>query len=218
VLPLGFPLGRDEPLAILCLGAHADDIEIGAGGTILTLLERYPGSRVLWVVFSASEQRDAEARGSAKVMLRRAAHIAIVIYQFQDGFFPSESARIKQTFEELKAFSPNLILTHYKADHHQDHRIISELTWNTFRDHLIFEYEVLKYDPDLGNPNLFVPLSQETAETKLEVLCTHFASQRQKRWFVGENFMAMMRVRGAQAASLSGLAEGFYVSKCVLHG
>jgi LmbE family N-acetylglucosaminyl deacetylase len=218
VLPFSFLPQGDEPLAILCLGAHADDIEIGAGGTILTLLERHPGSRVLWVVFSANEQREAEARDSAKAMLQRAAHVDVAIHQFRDGFFPSGSAAIKRTFEELKPFAPNLILTHYKGDHHQDHRVISELTWNTFRDHLVFEYEVLKYDPDLGNPNLFVPLSREKAETKLEVLCKFFSSQRQKLWFAGENFMALMRVRGAQAASPSGLAEGFYVSKCVLHG
>jgi LmbE family N-acetylglucosaminyl deacetylase len=218
VLPFGFLLESYGPLAILCLGAHADDIEIGAGGTILTLLERHPGSRVLWVVFSAKEHREAEARGSATAMLGKAANAEVAIHQFRDGFFPSDWARIKQTFEGLKPFAPNVILTHYKADHHQDHRIISELTWNTFRDHLVFEYEVLKYDPDLGNPNLFVPLSQEKAETKLEVLWKYFTSQRQKRWFTSENFMAMMRVRGAQAASPSGLAEGFYVSKCVLHG
>jgi LmbE family N-acetylglucosaminyl deacetylase len=218
VLPFSLLPQGDEPLAILCLGAHADDIEIGAGGTILTLLERHPGSRVLWVVFSANEQREAEVRDSAKAMLQRAVDVDVTIHHFSDGFFPGDSAGIKRTFEEFKPFSPNLSLTHYRADYHQDHRVISELTWNTFRDHLVFEYEVLKYDPDLGNPNLFVPLSPEKAETKLEVLCNSFSSQRQKLWFAGENFMAMMRVRGVQAASPSGLAEGFYVSKCVLHG
>ena len=218
MLPFSFLPQGDGPLAILCLGAHSDDIEIGAGGTILTLLERHLGSRVLWVVFSANEQREAEARGSANAMLRSAGYADVAIHQFRDGFFPSELVRIKETFEQLKTFAPNLILTHYQADHHQDHRVISELTWNSFRDHLVFEYEVLKYDPDLGNPNLFVPLSQEKAETKLEVLRTYFTSQRQKRWFAGESFMAMMRVRGVQAASPTGLAEAFYVSKCVLHG
>src|SRR5262249_8730539 len=163
------------------VGAHADDIDIGAGGTILTLLELHPGSRILWVVFSADEQRATEARGSAKAMLRAAASADVVIHHFSDGFFPSELVRMEHTFEELKSFQPNLILTHYKADHHQDHRIVSELTWNTFRDHLVFEYEVLKYDPDLGNPNLFVQLSQDKAATKIDVLCKFFASQRQKR-------------------------------------
>src|SRR5215469_5688258 len=126
VLPFGVLPHKDEPLAILCVGAHADDIEIGAGGTILTLLERHPGSRILWVVFSADEQRAAEARGSAKAMLRAAASADVAIYHFSDGFFPSEWVRMKHTFEELKSFQPNLILTHYKADHHQDHRIVSE--------------------------------------------------------------------------------------------
>ena len=173
---------------------------------------------MLWVVFSANKQREAEARCSAKAMLQEAAYAEVAIHQFRDGFFPSEWAGIKQTFEGLKPFAPDLVFTHYKADHHQDHRIVSELTRNTFRDHLVFEYEVLKYDPDLGNPNLFMPLSEEKAGTKLEILCNSFPSQREKRWFAAENFIAMMRVRGVQAASPSGLAEGFYVPKCVLHG
>ena len=217
MLSLGIQ-ARDEPLAILCLGAHADDIEIGAGGTVLSLLERHPGSRVLWVVLSATAQRESEARNSAAAMLRSAGHSDVAVHHFEDGFFPSELPRIKRAFEELKSFAPDLILTHHRADHHQDHRTVSELTWNTFRDHLVLEYEVLKYDPDLGNPNLFVPLSSETAATKLEVIWNCFPSQRRRRWFDQETFMAMMRVRGAQAASPSGLAEGFYAPKCLLHG
>ncbi len=218
MLSLGIRHERDEPLAILCLGAHADDIEIGAGGTVLTLLERHPGSRVLWVVFSADEQREAEARASAAAMLRAAGHAEVAIHRFQDGFFPSELAPIKRTFEQLKPFAPDLILTHHGADRHQDHRVVWELTWNTFRDHLVLEYEVPKYDPDLGNPNLFVPLSKQHAGAKLEMLDRYFTSQRQRRWFSSETFMAMMRVRGMQAASPSGLAEGFYAPKCLLHG
>ena len=218
MLSLGFQQTRDEPLSILCLGAHADDIEIGAGGTILTLLDRHPGSRVRWVVLSATAQRESEARESAAAMLRSAGHADVAVHHFEDGFFPSELPRIKRTFEELKAFAPDLVLTHHRADHHQDHRTVSELTWNTFRDHLVLEYEVLKYDPDLGNPNLFVALSPETAETKLHVIYNCFASQRRRRWFNQETFMAMLRVRGAQAASPSGLAEGFYAPKCLLHG
>jgi LmbE family N-acetylglucosaminyl deacetylase len=218
MLSLGFPQPRDEPLAILCLGAHADDIEIGAGGTILTLLERHPGSRVLWVVFSANMQRENEARESAAAMLRPAGRAEVAVHHFEDGFFPTEHPRIKRAFEELKPFAPDLILTHHRADHHQDHRIVCELTWNTFRDHLVLEYEVLKYDPDLGNPNLFVSLSRETAAAKLDIICRCFASQRRRRWFNQETFMAMMRVRGAQAGVADGLAEGFYAPKCVLHG
>jgi LmbE family N-acetylglucosaminyl deacetylase len=218
VLSLAIDRASPGPLSILCLGAHADDIEIGAGGAILTLLERHPGSRVLWVVLSADAQREAEARGSAGALLKAAGTAEVVVHHFQDGFFPADFARIKQTFEKLKAFAPDVVFTHHKADHHQDHRIVSDLTWNTFRDHLILEYEVLKYDPDLGNPNLFVPLSAQIVETKLAVLSDHFVSQRKRRWFSDDTFLAMMRIRGAQAASRSGLAEGFYAPKFLLHG
>lgn len=202
-----------QPLAILCLGAHADDIEIGAGGAILALLERHPGSRVFWVVFSGTAERAAEARGSAEAFLAEAGEREIVVHGFQDAFFPSERHRIKPVFEAMKAFSPDLVLTHRTADGHQDHRTVAELTWNTFRDHLVLEYEVPKYDPDLGNPNLFVPLDPRHAETKVAVLMEHFASQRDRRWFAPETFFAMMRIRGMQAAAPSGLAEGFHAPK-----
>jgi LmbE family N-acetylglucosaminyl deacetylase len=208
----------DRPLAILCLGAHSDDIEIGAAGTILTLLEQYPNSRVRWVVFSANERREAEARASADALLASAGTADVVVHHFQDGFFPAEFPRIKQAFEALKPFAPDVVFTHHRTDHHQDHRIVSELTWNTFRGHLILEYEVLKYDPDLGNPNLFVPLSAQHARQKLSALSTYFASQRDRRWFAEETFMSMMRIRGTQAASPSGLAEGFFATKLLLHG
>lgn len=213
MLPLTLGARAGPPMAVLCLGAHADDIEIGAGGTILTLLERHPGSRVLWVVFSGSSQRADEARGSADVFLAAAGEASVAIHSFQDGFFPSELGRIKLEFESMKAFSPDVVFTHHTADRHQDHRIVAELTWNTFRDHLILEYEIPKYDPDLGNPNLFVPLRQEHAESKVAALMEHFASQRHRRWFVPDTFLALMRIRGMQAAAPSGLAEGFYAPK-----
>lgn len=213
MLPLALGPRTEQKLAILCLGAHADDIEIGAGGAILTLLERHSGSRVLWVVFSATPQRAAEARCSAGAFLERAGSAEVSVHDFQDGFFPSEFRPIKQTFEQMKAFSPDLVLTHHKADHHQDHRVVAELTWNTFRDHLILEYEVPKYDPDLANPNVFIALSQLHAEAKIAALTTHFASQRSRRWFARETFLAMMQIRGVQAAAPSGLAEGFYAPK-----
>ncbi len=218
MLPLTIDRAADEPLAILCLGAHADDIEIGVGGTILSLLERHPGSHVTWVVFSGNAEREAEARASAGTLLKQAGKAEVVIHHFEDGFFPAESARIKRGFEELKPIAPHIVFTHHKGDHHQDHRLIAELTWNTFRDHLILEYEVLKYDPDLGNPNLFVPLTPQQAKAKLASLSTFFVSQRQKRWFSEETFMAMMRIRGTQAGCPSGLAEGFYASKFLLYG
>jgi LmbE family N-acetylglucosaminyl deacetylase len=213
MLPLTLGPRAGPPMSVLCLGAHADDIEIGAGGTILTLLEQHPGSRILWVVFSASSQRADEARGSADFFLAAAGEASVVIHSYQDGFFPSELHRIKLEFESMKAFSPDVVFTHYTADHHQDHRAVAELTWNTFRDHLILEYEIPKYDPDLGNPNLFVPLRQEHADAKVTALMAHFASQRHRRWFVPETFLALMRIRGMQAAAPSGLAEGFYAPK-----
>lgn len=163
-------LGRRDgaPLTILCLGAHADDIEIGAGGAIITLLDRYPGAHVRWVVFSATSERGDEARCSAGDFLAAAGWSSITVHSFRDGFFPSELPYVKDAFESLKeTFQPNLIFTHHRADHHQDHRIIAELTWNTYRDHLVLEYEIPKYDPDMGNPNLFVPLQPGHAEAKV---------------------------------------------------
>jgi LmbE family N-acetylglucosaminyl deacetylase len=218
MLPLTFRCTHERPLAILCLGAHSDDIEIGAGGAILTLLEQFPNSRVRWVVFSANDEREAEARGSAESLLVQSATAEIDVHHFQDGFFPGELPRIKREFEALKPFAPDVVFTHYKGDHHQDHRVVAELTWNTFRSQLILEYEILKYDPDLGNPNVFIPLSPHNVEKKLTALSRHFVSQQQKRWFTEETFMAMMRIRGTQSASPSGLAEGFYASKLLMHG
>jgi LmbE family N-acetylglucosaminyl deacetylase len=213
MLSLAISRRPPEPLTILCLGAHADDIEIGAGGTILSALEARPGSRVVWVVLSATQPRAEEARKSANAFLTSAKSAEIVIHGFRDGFFPAEFQQIKETFESIKGYAPDLVFTHRRLDHHQDHRIVAELTWNTFRDHLILEYEVPKYDPDLGNPNLFVPLCPEHAKAKVMAIMTHFASQLERRWFAPETFFAMMRLRGVQAAAPSGLAEGFYASK-----
>ncbi len=211
-LVLARPAGA--PLAILCLGAHADDIEIGAGGALLTLLARHPGSQVRWVVFSASHERAAEAQSSARAFLAGAGDSRVDVHDFRDGFFPAESLRLKEQFETLKAeTAPDLIFTHVRPDHHQDHRTLAELTANTWRDHLVLGYEIPKYDPDFGNPNLFVPLDPEVASRKTDLLMAHFASQRQRRWFVPETFAALMRVRGLQAAAPSGLAEGFYAVK-----
>jgi LmbE family N-acetylglucosaminyl deacetylase len=203
-----------RPFEILCLGAHSDDIEIGAGGAILTLLRRYPNARVHWVIFAANETRANEARASAAVFLSGAGNANVTVHGFRDGFFPDEFAVLKKTFETLKSeVNPDLIFTHVRSDHHQDHRVVAELTWNTFRDHLILGYEVIKYDPDIGNPNLFVPLEPEIADIKVQTLMKHFPTQLAKRWFVAETFMAMMRVRGVHSAAPSGLAEGFYAPK-----
>jgi LmbE family N-acetylglucosaminyl deacetylase len=205
------------PLTLLCLGAHADDIEIGAGGTVLSLLESRPDARVHWVVFSAAGERKAEAEACAQAFLGRAGARDISIHDFRDGFFPADWGRLKETFEALKRkVRPTLILTHHGRDAHQDHRAVSELAWNTFRDHLILEYEIPKYDPDLGNPGLFVPLSEAQARTKIDALMTHFKSQHARRWFAPSTFEALMRLRGMQAASPTGLAEAFYAPKFLL--
>lgn len=213
MLPLTFNPRNGTP-SILCLGAHSDDLEIGAGGTILSLLHHHPGARVHWVVFSAPGERKEEAKASARTFLRDAGSSQVIVHRFRDGFFPAEFTGLKETFEALKqACEPDLILTHHRGDNHQDHRMVAEMTANTFRDHFILGYEIPKYDPDLGNPNLFVPLSYECAQLKVAGLMRHFASQRSRRWFVPETFFGLMRLRGVQAAAPSGYAEGFYASK-----
>ena len=176
--------GAGAPVrSMLCLGAHADDIEIGCGGTVLTLLARHPRLEVHWVVFSADATREQEARQSADLFLRTAGVHTVTVQRFRDSFFPYIGAEIKAYFEELKReLSPDLIFTHYGADRHQDHRLIAELTWNTWRNHLVLEYETPKYDGDLGSPNCFVELDPSTCRTKTDHLLSAFASQRARAW------------------------------------
>lgn len=214
---LTLSLGPGTPLDILCLGAHSDDVEIGCGGTLLTLLERHPGSSVRWVVFAADDVRAGEARDSAADFLRGAARSRIDVHAFRDGFFPAQFAEIKQCFEALKrSGQPDLILTHHREDRHQDHRTLAELAWNTFRNHLILEYEIPKYDGDTGNPNLYVPLTRAAAERKAGLLMQHFGSQRARSWFTPETFLGLMRLRGIQSAAPEGYAEGFHAHKLCL--
>ncbi|MCI0548312.1 MAG: PIG-L family deacetylase [Candidatus Rokubacteria bacterium] len=202
---------------VLCLGAHADDLEIGCGGTVMTLVGSGRPVTVTWVVWSAAGARAEEARDSAAALLRPVAKADIQIKGFRDGFFPHEGAALKEAFEELKAtVSPDLILTHYRQDLHQDHRLISELTWNTFRDHLILEYEIPKYDGDLGTPNVFVPLSPDICQRKVEHLLASFPSQRGKRWFAPDLFRALLRLRGMECNAPGDHAEAFYGRKLVL--
>lgn len=214
MLRLALAVPTDRPLRILCLGAHSDDIEIGAGGTILTLLERHPGAHVHWVVFSALGERAQEAHDSAATFLAKAERRQVDLHEFRDGIFPDQSTKLKAVFEAIKNGStPDLIFTHIREDHHQDHRTVAELTSNTFRDHLVFGYEIPKYDPDLGNPNLFQTVSLAHADAKVAALMAHFATQRSKRWFSPETFRGLMHIRGVQSASPTGLAEGFYARK-----
>jgi len=203
-----------QGLRVLCLGAHSDDIEIGCGGTILRLLASRSDVAVRWVVFSGSAERAEEARRSAELFLRGAAQSAVDVHSFRDGFFPYEGARIKEVFESLKdGPGPDVIFTHRGRDRHQDHRLISELTWNTFRDHLVLEYEIPKYDGDVGRPNVFVHLDESLAERKVATIIDSFASQADKHWFDAAAFRGLMRLRGLESASPSGLAEAFHARK-----
>jgi LmbE family N-acetylglucosaminyl deacetylase len=206
-----------SPYKILCLGAHCDDIEIGCGGTILKLINTYQNVHVYWLVFSSSAQRKLEAEQSAAYFLKDAQAQTIVIHQFRDGFLPFHGIEVKEAFEQLKReFSPDLILTHYRDDRHQDHRLVSDLTWNTFRNHLILEYEIPKYDGDLGIPNCFVPLDESFCLRKIQYLMDAFQTQANKHWFTEETFRSLMRLRGMECNSPSQYAEAFYGRKLVL--
>lgn len=204
-------------LKILCLGSHSDDIEIGCGGTILRLAEQYSDCTFYWVVFSATGVRATEAQCGA-VRFTSSAHLAgPVLKTFQDGFLPFVGAEVKAVFEELKKeISPDVIFTHNHKDAHQDHRLVAELTWNTFRNHLILEYEIPKYDGDLGQPSLFVPLQNELCQTKVRYIMDTFQSQHTKRWFEQDTFLSLMRLRGIECNAPSGYAEAFYCRKIVL--
>ena len=202
---------------ILCLGAHCDDIEIGCGGTILRLLSEDANIEVYWKVFSSTAVRKKEALGGAKLFLAGAKKRKIAIHKYRDRFFPSFQAEIKAEFDKLKKeFAPDVILTHYRHDLHQDHRVINELTWNTYRSNLILEYEIPKYDGDLGAPNFFVGLDRATCERKAKYVLDAYASQRVKQWFDSETFLALMRIRGIEANARDRYAEAFYCRKLVL--
>jgi len=200
--------------SVLCLGAHADDIEIGCGGTVLHWAKENPDLAFHWVVFSGSGARQSEAEQSARGFLKSCRNQRVDLHAFRDGFFPSEHSQIKQTFEELKAVAaPDVILTHYGSDRHQDHRVVSELTWNTFRNHLVLEYEIPKYDGDLGQPNVFVALDEATCEKKVDLLYEHFPTQAGKTWFDRDTFRGLMRLRGVECAAPNRFAEAFYGRK-----
>ena len=208
---LPFTLDTTEP-RILCLGAHADDIEIGCGGTLLQVLNAHPEAAVRWVVFGAKGAREEEARRSAAQYLDGIAEATVQVEALPNSYYPAHWAAIKEVFEaDLKPFAPDLIFTHYRDDRHQDHRVISDLTWNTFRDHLILEYEIPKYDGDLGQPNVFVPLAPDTADAKIKGLLDVFATQRDRHWFDDETFRGLLRLRGMECGAR--YAEAFYARK-----
>ena len=216
MIQLPFPAGRDGGLRVLAIGAHSDDIEIGCGGTVLRLVEDGLAASVGWVVLSAAGERAEEARASAASFLKQAPEHEVVVRDFRDGFLPYEGYQVKEFFEELKRFDPDLVLTHRRADVHQDHRLVGELTWNTFRNHLVLEYEIPKYEGDLGQPNLFVALDRSRCERKIELLMEGFRSQRDRRWFTEDTFWSLLRLRGLEANSPSTYAEAFHARKLVL--
>ena len=212
-------LNRDpsRPLKLLCLGAHSDDIEIGCGGTTLHLAKQAGGLDACWVVCGATPARAREAKKSAALFLAGAKKTTVIVKNFRDGYFPFQGGAIKDFFEKLKGtFSPDLVLTHYREDRHQDHRMISDLTWNTFRDHMILEYEVPKYDGDLGIPNFFVPLDEPLCAAKIGHILTSFPSQRGKHWFSEDTFRSLLRIRGIEACAPGRYAEAFYCRKIIM--
>jgi LmbE family N-acetylglucosaminyl deacetylase len=209
-------LRGEGPLRVLALGAHCDDIEIGCGGTLLGLCAERKELTVRWVAFCSTPQRAEEGRASAAAFLEGAA-AEITIHDGRDGFLPEQWAQTKERFEAIKReFQPDVIFTHCRGDLHQDHRTVSELTWNTWRNHLVLEYEIPKYDGDLGAPNTFAPLTAARLERKIELLLHHFPTQRGKQWFAPELFRALPRIRGMECVAPEGLAEAFYCRKAVI--
>ena len=205
-----------QTLKVLCLGAHSDDIEIGCGGTLLALTRARPEVEVTWVVLGAEGQRGREARASAQAFMA-GTRSELIVHGFRDGFFPYTGAEVKDVFEELKRrLDPDVIFTHTRHDLHQDHRLVCELTWNTWRNHLILEYEIPKYDGDLGTPNVFVPVSEDIAREKVRLVVEAFESQTSKHWFDEQLFLGLMRMRGMEGRSPSGYAEAFTCRKLSL--
>ena len=216
MLTLGFA-GTTPLRRVLAIGAHSDDLEIGCGGTILSLARANPGLAVDWVVLAAAGDRAGEARRSAEVLLADAGESSVEVLGFRDGYLPHTAAEVKDAFEELKGrVQPDLVLTHTRDDLHQDHRLVCELTWNTFRDHVVLEYEIPKWDGDTGRPNVYVPLEEPLVQEKLELLAAHFDTQRGKDWYDVEVFRGLMRMRGMECRAPSGYAEAFVARKLSL--
>jgi LmbE family N-acetylglucosaminyl deacetylase len=216
MLPFSFSPSRARPLKLLCLGAHSDDIEIGCGGTVLRIAEEIKDLEVRWIVFSATEVRTAEARDSAAAFLRDVAAKKVDIFDFRDGYFPFQGAEIKDCFEQIgREFDPSLIFTHWQGDAHQDHRLLSQLTFNTFRNHMVLEYEIPKFETDISSPAFFVPLSRVHLRRKVDAILRHFASQLSRDWFSEETFTALARLRGINCHAPEGVAEAYYARKIV---
>ena len=217
MISTGFFDRIETKAVVLCLGAHSDDIEIGCGGILRMLTEKCRDLTVHWIVLSAEGARAREARSSAEAILTATQRRTIEIKTFRNGYFPYVATEIKEYFETLKTLpEPDLIFTHCGTDRHQDHRLVSDLTWNTFRNHMILEYEIPKYDGDLQSPNVFVPLHRDELTAKTQHLMTHFESQHDKQWFTSKTFEAICRIRGIECNSPTGFAEAFYGRKIIL--
>ena len=202
---------------VLCLGAHADDIEIGCGGTVLRWLEEHPNLEFCWIVLSSGRKRKPEALKGASLFLQGARNKTVLVENFRDGFFPYSGTEVKEYFEDLKKrFSPDIVLTHYRDDRHQDHRLVSDLTWNTFRGEVILEYEIPKYDGDLGQPNLFIPLNEAVCRKKVQNIVDVYQTQAQKHWFTEDTFRSLLRLRGIESGAAGKYAEAFYCRKMIL--
>ena len=214
---IGLEIGtRQSPLNVLLLGAHCDDIEIGLGATIRRFCAQHPDAQILWVTLNSDDVRAEETRAAAARLLADAHNIKLIIKTFRQSYFPYVGAELKDFFEKLKAeIDPDVIFTHRRDDMHQDHRVVNELTWNTFRDHLILEYEIAKYEGDLCTPNVYVPLTREEIDAKIDVLMECFPSQHSRRWFTPDTFRGIARVRGIECNAPEGFAEGFHCRKSI---
>ncbi len=213
-----FSLQLADPRTILCIGAHCDDIEIGCGGTLASWAQQYPHARFIWAVFSCTDQkRTEETRTAARALLGPTAQIEFLPHEFPDSYFPAHYAQLKDAIEVIRRnVSPDVVLTHATCDRHQDHRTLAELTWNAFRNHLVLEYEIPKFEGDLAHPNVFVPLSESCVRHKVQTLLASFASQAGRDWFTADTFLALMRLRGIECRAASGFAEAFHGRKIVL--
>ena len=215
--PLKFAARTDRAPIILFLGAHCDDIEIGCGGTLLRLRESVPDAEIRWLILSSNEMRRREAMESADRFLGERTRDSIRIEAFRDGYLPYSGGQVKDVFEDVKReVSPDLIFTHYRHDLHQDHRLVNELTWNTWRNHMILEYEIPKYDGDLGQPNAFVAISPEQVERKIKIVLEVFSTQTSRNWFDADTLSAILRLRGVEFNSPERYAEAFYAPKVLL--
>jgi LmbE family N-acetylglucosaminyl deacetylase len=204
------------PRTILCIGAHCDDIEIGCGGSLMRLADEHPGAQFVWAVFAGEPGREVETRAAAAALFPPGRAPTLEFHAFRGSYFPAQYGDIKDAVEGLKRFAPDLVFTHHLDDRHQDHAILAELTWNTFRAHQVFEYEIAKYEGDLGHPNCFFPLTESVLEKKIAVLMEHFPSQRSRSWFTPDTFRALARIRGVECNAPEKFAEAFHVRKFCL--